>query len=188
MTQKTTSALAAVVFATAVATPYPASAEAVEFLVAEVPGAEVHGDSYVLLLEDPADIAHARDLIENGEAAGRRLAAVRIAPGSDGRNRDVLAPGEPLWSWHQTAFEGFADATIEICDGWPGYVEQDVKGWIANTNGAICFWTYTVVQELPEPGVAFGVAVGAAALAMLGRLRSQEKRTSRRCGNFPCSR
>jgi hypothetical protein len=185
MTPKGT--LATLILAAAGAAPQAATA-AVEFLVAEFSGAEVHGDSYVLLLEDPADIAHARALIEKGEAAGRRLASVRIAPGSDGRNRDVLAPGEPLWSWHQTAFEGFADATIEICDGWPGYVEQDVKGWIANTNGAICFWTYTVVEELPEPGVPLGVVIGAAALQIIRRLTAQEKRISRWCGNSPRSR
>ena len=169
-----TRALAALILAATGGAPHAAAA-AVEFLVAEFPGAEAHGDSYVLLLEQPADIAHARELIEKGQAAGATIAVVRIAAGADGRNRDALAPGEPLWSWHQTAFQGFADAAIEICDGWPGYVEQDVKGWIANTNGTICFWTYTVVSELPEPGVALGVAIGAAALGIARRLRSRAR-------------
>lgn len=161
------SALAAAVLI-AVGATVRAAAAPIEFLVAEFPGHEVHGDSYVLMLQEPADIEHARALVEK-RAAGGTIAVVRIAAGADGRNRNVRAPGEPLWSWHQTSFEGFGDFAIELCDGWPGYVEQDVERWIANTNGTICFWSYTVVEELPEPGVALGIAVGAGALAAAAR-------------------
>jgi hypothetical protein len=141
----------------------------VEFLIAELPDHEVHGDSYVLVLQEPADIDHARALIEKGPAAGAAIAVVRIAAGADGRNRNVRASGQPLWSWHQTSFEGFGDFAIELCDGWPGYVEQDVDRWIANTDGTICFWSYTVVEELPEPGVALATAIGGAALLAAAR-------------------
>ena len=121
------------------------------FVVAErVP---VHGDSYLLPLTDSLDIADARALIAEGPQSGvGSIVVARIAAGSDGVNRDVLAPGEPPWSWHVTAFVGFADAAIEICDGWPGYVESDVDGWIANTNGTVCFWSYTVVAEWGQVG------------------------------------
>jgi hypothetical protein len=156
----------------------PAAAATVEFLVAEPPGHAVHGDSYVLPLSAKADIDHARDLIERGAAAGAPIAVAQIAAGADGRNRDVRAPGEPLWSWHVTEFQGFGDFAIELCDGWPGYVEQDVERWIANTNGAICFWSYTVVAELPEPGVAPGLAIGAAALLAAARARARGRRGS----------
>ena len=155
---------------------------AIEFLVAEFPGHEVHGDSYVLLLEHPAE-STMRAADREGSRGGRDDRRVRIAAGPDGRNRDVLAPGDRLVV-APDAFEGFADAAIELCDGWPGYVEQDVEGWIANTNGTICFWTYTVVQELPEPGVPVGVVIGAAALEIIRRLSTQEKRIFRWCGNF----
>jgi tetratricopeptide (TPR) repeat protein len=148
-----------------------AAAAPIEFLVAEPSGHEVHGDSYVLVLAAQADIDHARALIQKGAAAGATIAVVAIAAGADGRNRDVRAPGEPLWSWHQTSFEGFGDAAIELCDGWPGYVEQDVQRWIDNTNGTICFWSYTVVAELPEPDTTLGIAVGAAALQAAARRR-----------------
>jgi hypothetical protein len=163
------SALAAAILVAVGATARAAAAP-IEFLVAEFPGHEVHGDSYVLVLAESADIEHARALIEKGAAAGATIAVVRIADGADGRNRNVRAPGEPLWSWHQTSFEGFGDAAIELCDGWPGYVEQDVDRWIANTDGTICFWSYTVVEELPEPGVALATAAGAGALLAAARL------------------
>src|SRR5262245_7366127 len=139
-----------------------ADAFPIYFVVAES-GTPVHGDSYILPLENPDQIAHARDLIVRGPGVGSPIAVARIAMGSDGINRDFLAPGEPLWSWHVTQFEGFADATIELIDGWPTFVEQDVDGWIANTNGFIGFWHYTVVAELstiPEPGTFVLLAGG----------------------------
>jgi hypothetical protein len=117
------------------------------FLVAET--TPVHGDSYVLPLTDTLDVAHARALLAQGPASGvGSIVTAHIAAGADSVNRDYRASGNPPWSWHVTQFDGFADMAIELCDGWPGYVEQDVNGWIANTGGSICFWTYTVVQEL----------------------------------------
>ncbi len=135
----------------------------VYFLVAEHPGSQVYYDSYVLPIEDPAAIAHARQLISQGPSAGAPIVTARIAPGSDGINRNYLAPGFPLWSWHVTEFVGFSDITIELCDGWPGFLESDVDGWIQNTGGTICFWSYTVVGELalvPEPSTRLLLGLG----------------------------
>jgi len=109
--------------------------------------------AYVLPLEDPSDIAHAEELIANGLAAGSPLVIAQIAAGSDGINRDTLAAGEPFWSWHVTQFQEFADLAIELCDGNPQLVENNVAGWIANTGGQICFWSYTVTGILSD-GVA----------------------------------
>ena len=135
--------------------PWWASAAPVYFVVSEINPITVHGDSYLLPLENPADISHARDLIALGPSIGGAIAVAHIAAGPDGINRDVLAPGEPLWSWHVDWFAGFADITTEIVDGWPSYVEQDVAGWIGNTGGLIGFWSYTVTAEIspvPVPG------------------------------------
>lgn len=159
-----------------------ASAMSVRFLVAEPEGERAHGDSYVLTLEDPDAIAHARDLIAQGPSAGMPIVVARIAAGSDGINRDLLAAGEPLWSWHVTEFEQFADITIEILDGWPSFVEQDVGGWIANTGGRIGFWSYTVVQELetvPEPATAALLGGALAGLASFHRWRRRARKHPR---------
>jgi hypothetical protein len=124
----------------------------IRFIVAEIRGRERLHDSYTLLLSDPADIAHARDLISRGLEAGQPIVVARIAPGADGANRNWRATSPliaPEWHWHITQFEGFSDTTIEILDGTPSDVERQTDEWIRMTQGLIGFWSYTVVAELP---------------------------------------
>ena len=129
----------------------------VYFVVSEIN--PFHGDSFIIGLSEPADIAHARALIEDPAEAGATIALCAIAPGAgDPPNTDFLGTGEP-WSWHVSKFEEFADFTIEIFDGWPSFVEEDLDGWIANTNGMIGFWTYTVTREL-SPGEVAALGAG----------------------------
>lgn len=130
--------------------PQMVDAETIFFVVSETALDTVRGDSYVLGLEDASDIEHARNLIAKGPSVGRAIIVADIAPGSDGINRDVLAPGAPQWSWHVVDFGSFADATIEILDGSPTIVEEDVDSWMQNTGGVIGFWRYTVTAELKE--------------------------------------
>ena len=144
-----------------------ALAAPVYFLVSEFPDQNEHGDSFVLPLERADDIAHARDLIQHGKAAGRTQVTADIVAGADDINRNILADGKPAWSWHISHFDQFADVGIELTDGWPGFIEQDVHGWIDNTGGGhidedgdgvpdtghatvgrVGFWNYTVVAEL----------------------------------------
>jgi hypothetical protein len=152
----------------------PAPATTALFLVAENPALIdpcFTCDSYVLALTDPADVEAARQIVELGGATPAFIATAHIAAGADGVNRDLLAPGEPLWSWHVTQFDGFVENTIELVDGNPTLVEADVAGWIDNTDGAIGFWTYTVVQELPEASEPALLAVGSALLLLARRVR-----------------
>lgn len=117
--------------------------------------------SYLLPLRETADIDAARTLIEQGPGGQvGSIVSARIAAGTDGYNRNLLDPNQRLWSWHVTGFEGFADFTIELCDGNPQLVEDDVQGWIANTGGVICFWGYTITAELDSaPGYGINAAV-----------------------------
>jgi hypothetical protein len=161
------------------AAPASAPADPIHFVVAERPGTAVHGDSFVLALTDPAHVEHARRLIAEGPAAGPSIVLARIAPGADGVNRDLRAPGAPPWSWHVAEFKGFVDFSAEVLDGWPTFVEQDVPGWVANTGGDIGFWNYTVVAEVraaPEPSSL--ALLGPAALALLVRARLRRRRPS----------
>lgn len=160
-----------------------ADAGKIEFLVAELPGTvDPHGDSYVLTIDESETelLEHARALVDwiaaGGDpetSPGATIVVSDMAAGPDGINRDVLAPGEPLWSWHLVGTPSFTDFTIEILDGWPTFVEQDVQGWIDNTNGQIGFWGYTVAAELgpaiPEPSAVALFTLGAVALLIRAR-------------------
>ena len=144
----------AVVAAALMLAVVPAAAQQVAwFVVAENPELPtVHGDSFLLPLSRPEDIADARRRIAEGAGSGvGAIATVAIAAGGDGFNRDVRGGGTPAWSWHVVGFAGFADFAIELCDGWPTFVEQDVQAFITNTGGAMCFWKYSVVAELDAP-------------------------------------
>ncbi len=158
--------------------PGSAQAGTILFVVGEA-GRPVHFDSYVLPLSAETDIAHARDLIARGTAAGAPIAIARIAPGADGVNADLILPVVRPWTWHITEFVGFADLGIELYDGWPTFVEQDVDGWMRNTGGYVGFWGYTVIAELrpvPEPTGLVLLALGAL-VVLPGALR-QSKATS----------
>jgi len=117
--------------------------------------AEIETDrnqSFLLALDDPEHIAQARQLIAQGRGGEvGSIVLARIAAGGDGFNRDLRSPQQRLWSWRIVSFDGFADLAIELCDGGPGWVEDDPHGFIANTGGRICFWGYTVVAELATP-------------------------------------
>ena len=158
--------------------PEPLPSETAYFLVAErIP---YHHDSYVLPLTDPADIAEARRYV----AAATRpdpspgppgirgpIVLAKIARGADGINGDYVEPDSRPWSWHVTEFEGFTDFTIELIDGWPGFVQSDVDGWIRNTGddgvGRIGFWGYTLVAELPNVPEPAGLLLLAPIVASL---------------------
>jgi hypothetical protein len=169
MVRSAVMAVAMVLFAMA-AGATTSSAATVYFLVSEFPDQREHGDSFVLPLSDDDDIAHARDLVARGRAAGSYLISADIVAGADNINRDILAEGKPAWSWHISNFDQFGDVSIELTDGWPGFIESDVQGWINNTGGGtvdedgdgepdgppptvghIAFWSYTVTAELTGP-------------------------------------
>ena len=122
------------------------------FLVAEPTGRIVRNDSYVIGLTNAQHIAHARDLIARGsQAAGAPILVANVVAGEDGINRDLRRDGA-RWCWHVTSVTGFADATIEILDGWPS--ERGTNYPCSNPGtptglGQIGFWNYTVVAELP---------------------------------------
>lgn len=128
-----------------------AKAETVWFEVAEIESER--NQSFVVALSDPEHIAQARAIIANGgrpddDTPGILLA--RIGLGGDGFNRDLRDPDQRLWRWHIEQVDGFGGLAIELCDGWPGFVEENPKAFIQNTGGQICFWGYTVKSELPN--------------------------------------
>ena len=127
-----------------------AEAETVWFEVASHDGRA--SQSYLLPLSDAASISAAREALAERESGGSGpLVVARIRPGGDGLNRNLRDPAQRLWSWHVAGFEGFADLSIELCDGSPALVEAEPEAFAANTGGMICFWGYSIAAELADP-------------------------------------
>lgn len=93
--------------------------------------------TYKIELATPELIDHAKRLM-----AGEDIAAIPVGT----IVRDDPSVNEP-WSWHiDPATLEFADATIEVCDGLPEYVEDGTL-----TSPTYCPWL-TKVIEITGPG------------------------------------
>ncbi len=118
--------------------------ETIYFLVAETNTPPVYGDSYVLPLTEPNDIAHARDLIAHGPSIGQPIVVATVACGSDCINRDYLNPDKPAWYWHVADFNSFTDSVPPP----DGYTRPLSVNWDCQSDGFIACPLYTVVYEL----------------------------------------
>ena len=93
---------------------------------------QVVDETYRIELATPALVAHAEALL-----AGEQVAA--IPNGVVVRNDP--GPNAP-WSWHiDPATLDFADMTIEVCDGLPSYVEDEIV-----TSDQFCPWSAKIVS------------------------------------------
>jgi hypothetical protein len=109
----------------------PAGTEGVvvTFRVADV-------EEYRVLLTDPDDIAIAEQLLA-GEEAPRIPNGVILRDGDGGVNTG--------YSWHIDPDSiGFAEVTIEVCDGLPSYVEDG-----SLTGDRFCPWAAQVIDIQP---------------------------------------
>lgn len=135
---------------TALLLPFAAAAETVWFEVGEIE--TDRNQSFLVPLSDPEHIAHARALIANGGPSDDRpgILLAKIVDGGDGFNRDIRDPEQRRWRWHVSEVDGFGGLAIELCDGWPAWIEENPAAFIRNTSGAICLWGYTIKSELAE--------------------------------------
>lgn len=98
---------------------------------------EVSGETFVVEV-------NTADQVEQMEA--------RLASGEEGVLSGELAAGdagynEP-WSWHMVPATVHApDLAIEVCDGRPSMVEDDLEYWL-DTVERFCPWGATVVERL----------------------------------------
>ncbi|HLP48821.1 MAG TPA: hypothetical protein VK469_22970 [Candidatus Kapabacteria bacterium] len=127
--------------------PVQTNTETVYFLVAEM--VHYHGDSYILPLTNPADIAIA-DKIINGTSPAKIVMA-DIDYGTEKgeyKNKDLVNPSKRKWSWHVSKFRGFASTVTSNLNSWPTYVEEHLNQWMKNTGGKIGFATYTISRRV----------------------------------------
>lgn len=129
------------------------------FLVSEMTAEK--GDSFILALADSADIAYARGIVADRDSEELEKLVVAKVVRSKGNeehlNKDLLR--NTTWSWKISEFEGFYGSTIEILDGGPQDLQNDMDWWIDNTSddpdyGVIGFWNYTVVREVTPEEIA----------------------------------
>jgi len=83
-----------------------------------------------------------------------RIAAFeqRLASGEEGVINGPLVPGDggfnQPWSWHLDAEStAVADLAIELCDGRPSMVEEDLDYWFESV-GQYCPWGARVVERI----------------------------------------
>jgi hypothetical protein len=93
---------------------------------------QVVDETYKIELTTPELQQHARDLL-----AGENVASIPNGVVV----RDDAGVNAP-WSWHiDPATLEFADMTIEVCDGLPSYVEDEIV-----TSDRYCPWSAEIVS------------------------------------------
>jgi hypothetical protein len=98
---------------------------------------EVVDETFRVRIEDPDLIAQARRILAGEEP--QKIVTGQLAAGDGGFN-------DP-WSWHiLPGTVGFAEAAIELCDGKPSFVEDDLTYWL-NTVGTYCPWSAQIIAE-----------------------------------------
>jgi len=102
-------------------------------------------NEFVVKLDKPADIEHARELL-SGETTDR--------PHILGRIKHSTASYNPRWSYHLTPETiGFFDVAIEVCDATIPYVEDylDEAGGAFLPGNVWCDWSSRLVREIKAP-------------------------------------
>lgn len=88
-------------------------------------------------ITNPDVIQQAEQLIGSTD---QPVLTAELRPGSGSFNRP--------YSWHMDpATVDFADLTIEVCDGCPNDVQQDLDYWL-NTVGRFCPWSSRIVSRI----------------------------------------
>ncbi|MEY9892451.1 hypothetical protein ABIA35_000507 [Catenulispora sp. MAP12-49] len=124
--------------ANATATAHAKANDAAYFVMTDV----TH-EQFVVRLDNPADIEHARELL-SGETTDRPHVIGRIKPDT--------APYNPRWSYHlKPETIGFFDAATEVCDATIPYVEEhlDEAGGAFLPGYVWCDWSSRLVREIP---------------------------------------
>lgn len=109
--------------------------------------ARVVDEYFVVRISDPAVVALAREIVAGRQP--QRVILGELRPGEGGFNHDPTAGR--IWSWHlDPATVRLVDAVIELCDGLPSYVEEDLAYWLS-TVGKYCPWLGELEREILYP-------------------------------------
>ena len=100
---------------------------------------EVAGERFNIRATDPETI---RLLVENYEGKNSMHITGELARGDGGFNSP--------WPWHlEPDSVRMAEVSIELCDGRPSLIEEDLVYWI-DTVGSYCPWSSSIVEIPPS--------------------------------------
>lgn len=95
------------------------------------------GETFRVLIRDPDTIEEAERLMESDDSGVVNAPLLR---GDGGFNTP--------WSWHMDPDSvTFADFTVEVCDGCPHMIEDDLDYWI-DTVGRYCPWSTELIERV----------------------------------------
>lgn len=98
---------------------------------------DVLGETFVVGVTTPDQVQQMEARLASGEEG---VISGELAAGDAGYN-------EP-WSWHMIpSTVETPDVSIEVCDGRPSMVEEDLDYWL-ETVGRFCPWSATVTERL----------------------------------------
>lgn len=110
-------------------TSKPSSAEGRSFTI------DVDGEKFVVRATDSQTI---QQLIDNYNGKNNMYVTGKLVRGDGGFNQP--------WSWHlEPTSVRMAEISIEVCDGRPSYVEQNLEEWLATVSESYCPWGSKVV-------------------------------------------
>ena len=94
---------------------------------------------FVVRTSDPALIAAARQQLALPVEQRKLHVNGVLAAGNGGFNQP--------WSWHvEDGQWQLAEMSMEVCDGWPKFVEQNLDYWLKNVK-RLCPWGSYVAEE-----------------------------------------
>ncbi len=98
---------------------------------------------FLIKLTDSDKISTARTILKNNE---KKIVTGVVAFSWGGFNVDLQ--NKRLWTWHLASKSvQFADFTVELCDGTPQFVEENVFEWI-HSQTRFCPWSWTLIREV----------------------------------------
>lgn len=139
----------------------------VYFVFAEAPAPRGR-DAFVLPLVRSNDIAFVRSWLRdtNLPFGTPTVPLFRIAPGSDGINRDYLAVGAPQWSWHVVEFLQFSLTVSDTITSTPTLVENDLERWMEQNRGYTAFFHVPLFELLSKPELVVSPTLGPKGLTL----------------------
>ena len=115
-----------------------------------------YGDSFTVLISNPAMIAKAR--LQIADPTLEKMLFAKIQKGHAQQNRNLASTTKSFWNWSVTEVTNIADLGSTACNGLPQIVDDRIDSWAQNP-GRICFWTYRIKREVPSSEVATGQSI-----------------------------